>query len=212
MPRERCWNGTANGCWAGPSRSSRTLESGSGRCQGWRCWTAPPDQLDPTRLVVGLAGTGAGGLDVEDDLDALGFAVELADHDTIVATVTMADTQDTVGPFVDALVTSIERRRTDPRAVVRAVWLGEGSTPEVALTPRAAFFAPHETVSSAAAAGRVAAELVAPYPPGIPAVVPGEVLTAAVLDALQAAAARGVRVAYAADPTMATVQVVARHP
>ena len=52
----------------------------------------PPDRLDPTRLVVGLAGTGALGLAVEDDLDALGFAVELADRDTIVATVTMADT------------------------------------------------------------------------------------------------------------------------
>ena len=119
---------------------------------------------------------------------------------------------DTVGPFVDALVASIERRRSDPREVVRAVWLGEGSTPEVALAPREAFFAPHETVRSAEATGRVAAELVAPYPPGIPAVVPGEVLTAEVLDALQAAAARGVRVAYAADPTMATVQVVPATP
>ena len=37
----------------------------------------PPEELDPTRLVVGVAGTGAGGLDVEDDLDALGFAVEM---------------------------------------------------------------------------------------------------------------------------------------
>ena len=89
-------------------------------------------------------------------------------------------------------------------------WLGEGSTPEVALSPREAFFAAHETVAAEDAAGRVAGELVAPYPPGIPAVVPGEVLTAEVLDALRAAAARGVRVAYAADPTMATVQVVAR--
>ncbi|HYN75434.1 MAG TPA: decarboxylase [Candidatus Limnocylindria bacterium] len=170
----------------------------------------PSARVDPTRVAVGLAGTGAHGLDVEDDLEALGFAVELADRDSIVATVTMADSPDTVGPFVDALIASIERRRGDPRGVVPPAWLGEGSTPEAALTPRQAFFAPHETVASDRAAGRVAAELVAPYPPGIPAIVPGEVLTGEVLDALRAAAARGVRVAYAADATMATVQVVAR--
>ncbi len=170
----------------------------------------PPSELDPTRLVVGLAGTGALGFAVEDELDALGFAVELADRDTIVATVTMADTADTVEPFVEALIASVERLRGDAREVIPAVWLGEGSTPEAALTPREAFFAVHEAVPSERAVGRVAGEIVAPYPPGIPAVVPGEVLTAEVLDALRAAAARGVRVAYAADPTMATVQVVTR--
>ncbi len=90
-----------------------------------------------------------------------------------------------------------------------AAWLGT-DLPEVALAPREAFFAVHETVPAADAAGRVAAELVAPYPPGIPAIVPGEVLTAQVLDALRSAAADGVRVAYAADPSVATVQVVAR--
>ena len=52
--------------------------------------------------------------------------------------------------------------------------------------------------------------MIAPYPPGIPAIVPGEVLSAAVLDGLRAAAADGVRVAYASDPSMDTVQVVAR--
>ena len=172
----------------------------------------PPDQLDPTRLVVGLAGTGAGGLDVEDDLDALGFAVELADHDTIVATVTMADTQDTVGPFVDALVASIERRRTDPRAVVRAVWLGEGSTPEVALTPRAAFFAPHETVSSAAAAGRVAAELAPRTPPGSPPSSPARCSQRRC--STRCRQPRPAGCAWPTRPTlaMATVQVVARTP
>ena len=50
----------------------------------------------------------------------------------------------------------------------------------------------------------------APYPPGIPAIVPGEVVGALVLEALRAASASGILVSYAADPTLATVQVVAR--
>ena len=63
---------------------------------------------------------------------------------------------------------------------------------------------------AAQAVGRIAAETAAPYPPGIPALAPGEVVTQEVLDALRAEAARGSRVAYCGDPTLATVAVVAR--
>ncbi len=168
----------------------------------------PPDEVDPLRLVVGLAGTGADGFVVEDDLLAQGIGLEMADRDTLVATVTLADTSESVEPLADAIATAVEQRRGDPRPILEAAWLGT-ALPEVALPPREAFFAVHETVAAEAAVGRVAAELVAPYPPGIPAIVPGEVLTGEVLDALREASAAGVRVAYAADPTMATVQVVA---
>jgi lysine decarboxylase len=83
-------------------------------------------------------------------------------------------------------------------------------SPEVAIAPREAFFAPNETVPAAAAAGRISAELVAPYPPGIPVLAPGEVITTGALEALRDARAEGGRIAYAADPTLATFQVVAR--
>jgi hypothetical protein len=53
--------------------------------------------------------------------------------------------------------------------------------------PRDAFFAAAAAVPVAEAIGRVAAEQITPYPPGIPAVVPGERLTAEVLDYLRAA-------------------------
>jgi lysine decarboxylase len=44
----------------------------------------------------------------------------------------------------------------------------------------------------------------------VPVLAPGEVITAAALDALRAAQADGGRIAYAADPTLATFQVIAR--
>jgi arginine decarboxylase len=78
----------------------------------------------------------------------------------------------------------------------------------VVLAPRDAFFGPHETVPAAAAAGRVSAELVAPYPPGVPVLAPGERVTADIVAALRAVLAGGGRVAYAADPTLTTLQVV----
>ena len=57
--------------------------------------------------------------------------------------------------------------------------------------------------------GRVSAELVAPYPPGIPVLAPGEEVTIDAVDALLAARAAGSRIAYAADPSVRTLDVVA---
>jgi lysine decarboxylase len=79
----------------------------------------------------------------------------------------------------------------------------------MALPPRDAFFAPNVTIGADAAVGRISAELVAPYPPGIPVLAPGEIITTQALAALRAAQADGGRIAYAADPSLATLQVVA---
>ena len=58
------------------------------------------------------------------------------------------------------------------------------------------------------AVGRVCGELVAPYPPGIPVLAPGERITDAALTALDQARRAGIRIAYAADPTLHTLRVV----
>ena len=163
--------------------------------------------VDPLKLTLVLAGTGADGIAVEQDLLAAGLPVESADRDVLVAVVSMADTAETVGRLTAALMTSIERRRGEARPVV-----GPASyrvEPDVDVPPRAAFFARAVTVPIDAAEGRTSAELIAPYPPGIPVVAPGERLTAHVLDALDHARAAGVRIAYAADPTLATLRVLA---
>ena len=80
--------------------------------------------------------------------------------------------------------------------------------PVTVMPPRAAFFAPHDTVTLRDAIGRVSVELVAPYPPGIPILAPGEEVTADVIDALEKARADGIRIAYAADPALSTLRVV----
>ena len=65
-------------------------------------------------------------------------------------------------------------------------------------------------ICTSAAAGRISAELVAPYPPGIPVLAPGEVITGDALAAPRTARAQGGRIAYAADPSLATFQVITR--
>ena len=80
---------------------------------------------------------------------------------------------------------------------------------EIALSPRAAFLAAPERVPIGHAEGRIAAECLAAYPPGIPNVLPGERLTAANLAILRRTLEHGGVVRGAADPTLRTVLVVA---
>lgn len=163
--------------------------------------------LDPTRLVLVLPGTGADGNAVEADLLAAGMPVEMADRDTVVAMVTLADTPAGIEDLAIVLAESVTRHRARARPVVTSgVWAVD---PVVVTSPREAFFARRESVPIARAVGRVSAELVAPYPPGIPVLAPGEEVTPAVVEALRAAGAAGSRIAYAADPTVRTLDVVA---
>ena len=164
------------------------------------------DGGDPLKLALVLAGTGADGNAVERDLLAAGLPVESADRDVLVAVVSLADTPATLGRLTDALVASLARHRDTPRPVAGPA--AYGVDPVVAMAPREAFFARDETVPFARAAGRVSAELIAPYPPGIPVLAPGELVTDASLAALTSARAAGVRIAYAADPSLATIRVV----
>jgi len=164
--------------------------------------------VEPTKLVVLIAGTGAYGYTIENDLVAAGMPVESADRDTIVPIITLADDEGSVEAFCDVLIASIERHRTTPRTPgVAASWT---VVPEVVMSPRDAFFAENETVGADAAVGRVSAELIAPYPPGVPVLAPGELITAEALDSLREIKADGGRIAYAADPSLATLQVIVR--
>ncbi len=163
--------------------------------------------VEPTKLVVLLAGTGAHGNAVEADLIAAGMPVEMADRDTVVPIPTIADDAEHLAAFTEVLIEAIERHRGAPRQLaVAASWSVE---PQPVLAPRDAFFAPNQTVAAAAAVGRISAELIAPYPPGIPVLAPGELITAEAVAALREVAADGGRIAYAADPSLATFQVVA---
>jgi arginine/lysine/ornithine decarboxylase len=79
--------------------------------------------------------------------------------------------------------------------------------PEPVLTPREAFFAADEAVPLSQATGRVAADAITPYPPGIPLVMPGELLTPQVVDVLRALRKSGTPIS-ASDPALEALKVV----
>jgi lysine decarboxylase len=161
--------------------------------------------VDPLKLTLVLARTGADGNAVEHDLLTLGLPVESADRDVLVAVVSLADTRETLDTLATAIADSVERHRGTPRPVVGPA--AYRVDPVDAVPPRGAFFAAAETVPIDAAVGRISAELVAPYPPGIPVLAPGEQITTGTVGTLEQARAAGVRIAYAADPSLATLRV-----
>ncbi|MCS7257348.1 MAG: hypothetical protein NZ562_12075 [Thermomicrobium sp.] len=138
----------------------------------------------------------------------------MADLVSVVCLLTLGDTPETIDALVRAFAALAAEQGTKPLsntrelgALLRATGPIVAGAPQV-LTPREAFFAPAERVPLACAAGRIAAEPITPYPPGIPVVAPGEAVRPEVVEFLRAGIAAGMRFNGASDPTLATIRVV----
>jgi lysine decarboxylase len=161
--------------------------------------------VDPTKLTVILPGTGADGVALGQELWRLGHGPESADHDTLVFTVSVADEPEWIVDFADLLAHLIETHRGDRRsASPLSVWQVE---PKVILTPREAFLRGRRRVPVNEAIGEVSAEQFCPYPPGVPLLAPGELVTREALDAIRAAS-KFCRIAYCSDPSLETILIV----
>ena len=166
----------------------------------------PAGRFDPTKIVLRVQQLGASGVDIEEDLQAAGIRVEMADRDTIVFLGTIADSKEDFTHLSDVLIPILKRRQEQRRESATA--LSWSVTPQKKISMRDAYFAKTEMVDSASALGRVSADLIAPYPPGVAVVAPGEVLTQQIIEGLASSRAAGVRIAYATDSTLAQYRVV----
>ena len=163
-------------------------------------------RFDPVKIVLRANLLGLSGVDVEKQLQKANIRVEMADRDTIVFLATLADDADDFAVLADALIPILKSLQGTPRATQTS--LSWSIVPTVAVSMRDAYFADTEYVSAQSAIGRVSADLIAPYPPGVAVVAPGEVLTEVIVSGLSATQKAGVRIAYASDPTLATYRVI----
>ena len=166
----------------------------------------PAGRFDPVKIVLRVQQLGASGVDIEKALIAQGVRVEMADRDTIVFLATLADTQADFQALAMKLVPILKKLQGAPRESATA--LSWSVVPQIATSMRAAYFAKTEMVSAINAIGRVSADLIAPYPPGVAVVAPGELLTEQIVSGLSASQKAGVRIAYATDPTLQNYRVV----
>jgi arginine decarboxylase len=166
---------------------------------------------DPLRIVIDIRGTGCTGYEVAGSLRAsYDTYVELATHTTVVLVLG-------VGQPTAALERVAHDLGETVRRIARAG--GQSGTPDfaqppapaaqgMAISPRDAFLGRSEAVPVDAAIGRISCEAIAGYPPGVPTLLPGEILTAEVVAYLRALTAAGARLHGAADPSFATVRVL----
>ena len=166
----------------------------------------PAGRFDPTKIVLRAHQLGASGIEIEKLLQAQLIRVEMADSDTIVFLATLVDSKEDLNQLATALIPILKSAQKSPRTT--ATSLSWSVVPTVAISMRDAYFAETEMVSAEKAVGRIAADLIAPYPPGVAVVAPGEVLTKVIVEGLATTKAAGVRIAYATDPTLASYRVV----
>jgi arginine/lysine/ornithine decarboxylase len=166
--------------------------------------------LDRLQVLMDVSATGTSGYQAADWLrEHCGVDVGMSDHRRILATLSFADGKDTAERLVDAVWAwraAAESFDKPPRLRLPSP---EELQLENVMLPRDAFFGAVEQVPASRAVGRIAAEQITPYPPGIPAVVPGERINDVVIDYLRSGLAAGMNLPDPADPSLETLRVVA---
>lgn len=166
----------------------------------------PSGRFDPVKIVLRANVLGLSGVDVERELQKVNIRVEMADRDTIVFLATLADTEDDFKALENALLPILKTLLGPARETTTS--LSWSVVPTVAISIRDAYFAETEFVAADQVIGRISADLIAPYPPGVAVVAPGEVLTEQIISGLSSTQKAGVRIAYASDPTLASYRVI----
>ncbi|MFF2028706.1 aminotransferase class I/II-fold pyridoxal phosphate-dependent enzyme [Arthrobacter sp. NPDC058192] len=167
--------------------------------------------LDRLQILMDLTGLGISGYQGADWLrEHRQLDVGLSDHRRIMATLSMADDEASAQRLMEALKALTEAAPSLPTPAPVALPSPKELELETVVLPRDAFFGPVEDVPAREAVGRVAAEQITPYPPGIPVIVPGERINAAVVDYLESGLQAGMVLPDPADPALHTIRVVRR--
>lgn len=132
---------------------------------------------DPTKLIISVKELGLTGYEVEKWLRGMyNIEVELSDLYNILCIVTPGDTKKEADILLKAL-RELSKKRTDRKDHVISATVMLPDIPLLALTPRDAFYAETELVPFDDSEGRIIAEFIMVYPPGIPIFIPGEIIT-----------------------------------
>jgi arginine decarboxylase len=168
-------------------------------------------EVDPLVLSIDVRGLGITGYQASEiarDRHHVDFGA--ADTCRINARLTHADDD----ASVDLLVSTVRQLVSDARDAETSPKVdfpsAEGLELETVMVPREAFFAEVEQVPAEDAVGRIAAEMVTPYPPGVPVIAPGERISQDAVDYLRSGVDAGMLIPEAADPEVRSLRVVRR--
>jgi arginine decarboxylase len=163
---------------------------------------------DPTKLIISVKDLGLTGYEVEKWLrDKHNIEVEMSDLYNILCLITLGDTEHEANLLVDALkdlADECEHRveKVEPLQVLLP------DIPILALTPRDAFYSDTEVISFEESEGRIIAEFIMVYPPGIPIFIPGEIITKENLHYIRKNLEVGLPVQGPEDDEIKTIRVI----
>ncbi|MFN7923190.1 MAG: aminotransferase class I/II-fold pyridoxal phosphate-dependent enzyme [Bryobacteraceae bacterium] len=160
--------------------------------------------LDPTKIVIDATGLGLSGGELLDELNRQGIKLELSGPTYVLAILTVGTEKSDLDRLVSAMrAIAAGRQVTTPVSVS-----GNGlyQQPKKVQSPGACFWGPQRVVPLEEATGCVCAEIVTPYPPGIPVLMPGEEMSADIVERLLAMRATGIPTS-ASDPSLKGVLV-----
>jgi lysine decarboxylase len=173
--------------------------------------------LDPTKVTITVKELGYTGYEAEEILRRrYNVQCELADLFNTLALFTIGTTADAA----DELVYGVRELAREDRPVdifspsgvlERRMKTGTYKLPKIPpirLLPREAFLATTEFVPFKKSAGRICAEVITPYPPGIPVISPGEEITPEIIDYLDLEKKAGVRMQGPYDSDLKRIRVV----
>jgi arginine decarboxylase len=163
---------------------------------------------DPLRIVVDVRGTGRTGYEIADALRrSYDVHLELPTQATLVFVVGLSESFAALRRLAGDMEETVKRVA---RPGTTAAIVGPTTTlrNEVAVPPREAFLGETEQLPVDDGVGRISCEAIASYPPGVPALLPGERISSETVAYLRELAAGGARLHGASDPRFQTINVL----
>ena len=158
-------------------------------------------QQDLTRLTVDVSALDTTGFAADTWLHEWGVTAELPTTHQLTFIISLGNSMEDVEQLIQGLT---QLPATGAAKHAQSSW----QTPVAGLSPRDAFFASTEMCLVDDAVGRFSADIICIYPPGIPNLMPGELITKDVLTALRVAQASGAHLNGLVDPTLQTLRVL----
>ncbi|WP_081756641.1 aminotransferase class I/II-fold pyridoxal phosphate-dependent enzyme [Gorillibacterium massiliense] len=166
---------------------------------------------DPTKINVHVRHLGITGYDAENWLrEHYNIEVEMSDLYNILCFITPGDTEETVDTLISALRHMSELNYNIKTANELIVEIPE--IPQLILTPRDAFYGDTEVIPFKESADRIIAEFIYVYPPGIPILLPGEVISQENIDFIMNHVDVGLPVKGPEDRTIQNIKVIVESP
>ncbi|MBR6906252.1 MAG: aminotransferase class I/II-fold pyridoxal phosphate-dependent enzyme [Selenomonadaceae bacterium] len=161
--------------------------------------------FDITKLSVFTRPIGLAGVEVYDILrDEYDIQTEFGDIGNLLAYVSVGDRPKDIERLVAALAEIRRNYRKDPSKMLKAEYID----PTVDCGPQEAFYAEKESLPIGKTAGRVSAEFVMCYPPGIPILAPGERITEPILSYIRYAKKKGCQMTGPEDMNICRLNVM----